>query len=157
VTLALPGLRLVHEGQMEGWRLKLPVQLGRRHAEPTEAGLPDFYRALMRALAEPVFHQGLWKLLEPRQAWGDNPSHDGFVLQHWSLDGEHRLVVANLASTPAQCFVPLALPSVAERRWRVRDLLGPADYVRDGADLGARGLYLDMPGHAYHLFVVEPA
>jgi hypothetical protein len=29
--------------------------------------------------------------------------------------------------------------------------------VRDGADLGARGLYLDMPGHAYHLFVVEPA
>jgi hypothetical protein len=156
VALSLPGLRLVHQGQMEGWRLKLPVQLGRRHPEPTEPGLPDFYRALLHALRDPVFQDGAWRPLDPREAWSGNPSHQGFVLHQWTLDGRHRLVAANLGPTAGQCFVPLALPGLGERRWRLRDRLGPAEYLRAGADLAARGLYLDMPAHAFHLFVVEP-
>jgi hypothetical protein len=156
VALTLPGLRLVHEGQMEGWRLKLPVQLGRRHDEPTMDGLPEFYAALMRALGDDVFHDGTWRLLDPREAWEGNPTHRGFVLSQWSLDGDHRLVAANLGPTQGQCFVPLALPNAAERRWLLRDLLSPAEYVRAGADLSARGLYLDMPSNACHLFEVEP-
>jgi hypothetical protein len=156
ITLALPGLRLVHEGQMEGWRLKLPVQLGRRSDEPTDAGLPPFYRALLRALGDRVFHDGAWMLLEPRGAWDGNPSHDGFVLQQWWLEGEHRLVAVNFAPSQGQCFVPLSVPNLAERRWRFKDALGDADYVREGADLAARGLYLDMPAYGVHLFTVEP-
>ena len=156
VALTLPGLRLVHEGQMEGWRLKLPVQLGRRHTEPTEQGLPDFYEALLRALGDPVFHDGAWRLIEPQEAWPGNPTHRGFVLHQWSLDGDHRLVVANLGGTQGQCYVPLAIPNLGERRWVFRDLISPAEYVRDGADLTARGLYLDMPPHACHLFDLEP-
>jgi hypothetical protein len=157
VALSLPGLRLVHEGQMEGWRLKLPVQLGRRHPEPTDSGLPEFYRALVGALHDPVFHDGAWRPLEPREAWPGNPTHHGFVVHQWSFEGEHRLVAVNLGATPGQCFVALPLANLAERRWRLRDLLSDADYVRDGADLSARGLYLDMPAHAFHLFDVEPA
>jgi hypothetical protein len=140
---------------MEGWRLKLPVQLGRRHAEPTEEGLPEFYGALLRALGEPVFHDGAWRLLDPREAWAGNPTHRGFILHQWSLDGEYRLVAANLGATQGQCFVPLAVPNLGERRWRVRDLLSTTAYVRDGEDLSARGLYLDMPPHACHLFDVR--
>ena len=34
LALTLPGLRLLHEGQIEGRRVKLPVQLGRRPGEP---------------------------------------------------------------------------------------------------------------------------
>jgi hypothetical protein len=155
VALTLPGLRLVHEGQMEGWRLKLPVQLGRRRDEPTVEGLPAFYDALLRALGEAVFHDGTWRLLEPREAWADNPTHRGFVLHQWSFDREHRLVAVNLGATQAQCFVELDPAEIGEREWRLRDLLSPADYVRGGEDLRARGLYLDMPPHACHLFDLE--
>ncbi|MBM4440068.1 MAG: alpha-amylase [Candidatus Rokubacteria bacterium] len=157
IALALPGLRLVHEGQMEGWRLKLPVQLGRRHDEPTHAGLPDFYGALLRAHGDPVFHDGGWTLLEPRQAWEGNPTHDGFVLQQWSFEGESRLVAVNFAPTQGQCFVPLPMPNLGERRWKLTDALSDAEYVRDGADLAARGLYLDMPGYGAHVFTLDPA
>jgi hypothetical protein len=157
VTLSLPGLRLVHEGQMEGWRRKLPVQLGRRAAEATEPGLPELYRRLLIALGDRVFHDGAWRLLEPREAWPGNPSHDGFVLHQWSFDGVFRLVAVNLSGTAGQCFAPLALPHLGEGRWHLRDLLGTAEYVRDGADLAARGLHLDMPAHAFHLFAVERA
>ena len=77
-------------------------------------------------------------------------------LWHRLAPARRRLVAANLGSTQGQCYVPLALPNASERRWRLRDLLSQAEYVRDGDDLSARGLYLDMPPHACHLFDVEP-
>ena len=43
---------------------------------------------------------------------------------------------------------------LAGRTWRLGDCLGPAVYERDGADLAARGLYLDMPAWGTHVFDV---
>ena len=155
LALTLPGLRLVHQGQMEGRRVKLPVQLGRRPREAPEPGLEPFYRRLLAALRHPVFHDGQWGLLEPREAWPGNPSHGSFVAYRWALGEQRRLVVANLSSGSAQCFLPLDLPDVAGGAWELRDLLAGARYERDGDDLLARGLYLDMPGYGSHVFGVQ--
>lgn len=67
LSLALPGLRLLHEGQMEGYQLHLPVRLGRRQAEATEPDSVDFHERLLLALRRPVFHASAWRLLEPCQ------------------------------------------------------------------------------------------
>jgi hypothetical protein len=37
---------------------------------------------------------------------------------------------------------------------QLRDLLGPARYDRDGSELAARGLYLDVGPFAHHVFEV---
>ena len=37
---------------------------------------------------------------------------------------------------------------------RFRDVMGTLDFDRDGHDLGARGLYLDMPPWGHHVFEV---
>jgi hypothetical protein len=152
VALTLPGMRLVHEGQMEGRRLKLPVQLGRRSVEPSEPGMEAFYRRLLTALGHPVFHEGQWQLREPERAWPGNPSHGNYVAHAWALDGERRLVAVNLAPGRSQCYVRLDWPDLAGQRWELVDLLSEARYIRDGDDLLTRGLYLDMPGYGTHLF-----
>jgi hypothetical protein len=151
-ALTLPGMRLVHQGQMEGSRLRLPVQLGRRAVELPQPGIEAFYRRLLAALRHPVFHEARWQLLEPLPAWPENPSHASFVLHAWVRGAERRLVAANLASSPSQCFAPLDWPHLAGQTWELVDLLSEARYVRKGDDLLARGLYLDMPGYGTHLF-----
>jgi hypothetical protein len=35
--------------------------------------------------------------------------------------------------------------------------MGPSRYERDGNDLAARGLYLDMPEWGYHVFEMKKA
>ena len=63
-----------------------------------------------------------------------------------------RLVVVNWSTRQAQCYVRLALPILAGSSWELRDLLSPAACEQRGDDLLDPGLYLDMPGHSYHLF-----
>ena len=156
LALTLPGLRLLHEGQLEGRKVKLPVQLGRRPSEPPEPGLEPFYRRLLAALCRPVFHDGDWHLLEPLEAWKGNSSHHAFVAHRWTLREEHHLVAVNLSSHPAQCFLRLDLPALAGHPWRLQDLLSDAQYARDGDELLAQGLYLNLPSYGCHLFQLQP-
>lgn len=156
LTLTLPGFRLLHEGQLDGWRVKLPVHLGRRPQEPSDPRVREHYRRLLAALSEKVFREGGWRLLEARAAWDGNPSHLNYVASRWTLGAEHRLVVVNLSPGWAQCYVPLEMPELAGRSWLLSDLLGDARYARDGGSLLSPGLYLDMPGDGYHLFKIEP-
>ncbi|MDQ2696069.1 MAG: alpha-amylase family glycosyl hydrolase [Pseudomonadota bacterium] len=156
LTFTLPGLRLLHEGQLEGRRVRLPVQLRRRPPEPPEPGLEGFYRGLLAALRHSVFRDGRWRLLESRPAWGDNPSHESCIGFHWTLDAEHRLVVVNLASHPSQCYLPLTGLELGGRAWRLQDLLGEMAFERDGDTLLEPGLYLDLPAYAGHVFELRP-
>ena len=156
LALTLPGLRLLHEGQLEGWRTKLSVHLGRRPPEPTDEGVSAYYRRLLAALSRPVFQDGDWRQVEPREAWDGNPSHRRFVACLWASGGEFRLTAVNLSPERAQCYLPLGLPALAGRAWLLRDLLGEARYERDGGGLLSPGLYLDVPAYGHHLFELTP-
>lgn len=156
LALGLPGMRLVHEGQIEGHQRRLPVRLGRRKLEPPDPDLASFYRRLFRALRDPVFQDGLWRSIEPRQVAADNGSSHNFVAYRWGCDSSYRLAAVNLSSERAQCFLPLDLPSLAGKMWWLEDLLSEARYHRDGSQLLSAGLYLDVPGYGYHLFRIIP-
>ena len=58
----------------------------------------------------------------------------------------------NYASHQSQCYLRLPFAGLAGERWRLRDLLGTAQYDRDGDDLQSRGLYLDVPPWQCHAF-----
>ncbi|MBC7932216.1 MAG: alpha-amylase [Rubrivivax sp.] len=156
LMLTLPGLRLLHEGQLEGWRTKLSVHLGRRPQEPFDADVEQHYRRLLAALARDVFHEGEWRQIEPREAWPGNSSHQNFVASLWSLGEELRLVVINLSHNHAQCYLPLDALELAGRFWLLSDHLSDAHYLRDGDALLSSGLYLDVPAYSHHLFEITP-
>jgi hypothetical protein len=116
LALTLPGLRLVHDGQMEGRRIKLPVQLGRRSAEIPEPGLSEFYRRLLGAMKEPVFHEGAWEVLEPQPVAAENATHQKILAHAWTLGDQQRAIIVNMGREPAQCFLPLDLPGQPTRK-----------------------------------------
>ncbi len=153
LSLTLPGLRLVHEGQLQGWRRRLPVQLARRQAEPTDPALETFYQRLLAELIQPVFHRGRWRLLDAQQARPGDVSHGDLIAHTWTLGEERRLVVVNLSPQPARCRLNPD-PDASEGRWQARELLG-----NDCPSLEAptEELNLELPGHGYGLFEVTAA
>jgi hypothetical protein len=156
VTFLTPGLRFFHHGQREGRKVRIPTHLGRGPAEEPDVSTVAFYDCLLACLNDPAFRNGNWHLLDARPAWEGNQSNDAFIAFSWSGTADLRRVVAvNYADHPSQCYVMLPWDDLAGRTWRLHDRLGTAVYDRDGADLSARGLYLDMPTWGYHAFEVR--
>ncbi len=158
VILGLPGMRFLHEGQLEGVSNKIPVQLLRRGAAPHRAGIKQFYQQLLTVIQQTAVGQGRGELLKPRAAWLENPTSENFVIVQWQKDpAEFDLVVVNLAAHRSQCFAPLSIQKLSGCDWVMKDLLSQEEFVRAGEGLQAEGLYLDLPAHGVHLFHVEPA
>jgi hypothetical protein len=133
------------------------MHLGRGPVEETNPSISSFYSALIACLNDPAFRDGQWQLLDARSAWDGNGSHDAFVTFAWSApDDRRRIVAVNYADHRSQCYVTLPWGDLGGRTWRVRDRLGEAVYDRDGSDLSGRGLYLDVPAWATHVFDVTP-
>ncbi len=156
VTFLTPGLRFFHQGQFEGRLKRISPHLSRAPDEPINGALKQFYERLLEVLHCPVLRNEQWRLLECVPAWEGNGSSDAFIAWSWQdTKGSRLLVAVNYADHASQCYVRLSSSEIGPGRWRLRDLLSQACYERDGNDLQARGLYLDMPPWHYHVFEVK--
>ncbi|MBZ5494154.1 MAG: alpha-amylase [Acidobacteriia bacterium] len=152
VTMAtLPGARLFHEGQFEGRKVRPPVFLGRRPHEPADTGLQSFYKTLSKAIDNPVFRDGQWKLCECT-GWPDNPSFQNLLAWCW-LKGEDRyLVVINFSDSTVQARVRIPWDDVQGKTWRLSDALAGVNYDREGDEMQSSGLYVELGPWNCNLF-----
>jgi len=152
LVVTLPGATLIHDGQMAGPKVRLPVQLRRRPAEPVNPAVEAFYRALLGQTDDPVYHEGRWQLREAGPAWDLNASHRSLIAYTWQRGQDRRLVVVNYSATPAQGRVQLPDLDVQGRLWRLHDGLNDADYERSGNEMAQHGLYVDLGPWKAHIF-----
>jgi glycosidase len=158
LTLGLPGMRFVHQGQLEGARVHLPVQLARRPVEPEDARIAAFYEELLAALNATAVGRGEFEILRPRSAWSQNSTDHCFVIVQWQAAPDaFDLVVVNLSAHPSQCYVTPTIAGLGRRGWKMEDLLGEEKYWRSGNEMLARGLYLALPPRGAQLFHFTPA
>jgi Alpha amylase, catalytic domain len=154
ISFLVPGLRFFHEGQLEGRKVHVSMHLGRRPDEPPDRELRAFYERLLAVLAREEVHDGAWRLSECRAAWPENPTWDRFVVMAWEGAGGRRLLAAvNYGPTRAQCWAQVPFAGLG-RKVVLQDLLGETRYERDGAELGSKGLYLDLPPWGRHAFAL---
>ena len=155
--LGLPGMRFLHEGQLTGARIKMPVQLGRRPVEAEQGEIKSAYELLLAVLKKSEVGVGRSQILAPRAAWDGNPTAQNFIIVLWQGKGAgFDLVVVNLAWHSSQCYVSLNIAGLAERDWTMSDLLSKESYERAGSDLAQQGLYLDVAAHGAQVFRFEP-
>lgn len=155
ISFLVPGLRFLHEGQLEGRRIHASMHLGRRPEEPPNADVQAFYRRLLQCVRREEARDGAWRLRECRPAWPGNPTAEGFVVFSWEAEERRLLVAANYAPDRGQCLVPLSGWGLAGRRVVLQDLMSSARYERPGDELAGRGLYLDLAPWGYHVFEVS--
>jgi len=150
VTAAtLPGARLFHDGQLDGARIRLPVQLRRRQPEPPDNTLRAFYGALLAELREPVLHDGEWRLCA-RSGWPDNASYQNLAAWCWRLGEERRLIVVNLGGQPAQGRIRPPWDDLGGGAWRLDDALSGETFIRAGDELRDPGLYAGLEAYGLH-------
>jgi hypothetical protein len=118
----------------------------------------DFYSHLLDCLKRDDVRKGNWHLSGYRSAWDGNPTWENFIVFSWQgQNGQRLLVCANYGPTQGQCYAEIPFGGIQNKKVILKDLMGQARYERDGNQLQARGLYLDMPSWGYHIFDAEIA
>ncbi|MHB1152235.1 MAG: alpha-amylase family glycosyl hydrolase [Eubacteriales bacterium] len=143
------GLKLIHQGQMEGYLIKQPLRLIKSVVEPVNKTLNTFYRKLTGNFDDLKSKEVIWEMIEPVQAWDDNQTHHHFLAFY---SGSGYLAAVNYSGTRGQCYLRFDTSSYAGVDILFHDLMGSDEYVRPKQDVESRGLYLDIPPYAFHLF-----
>ncbi len=155
LTLGLPGLRFVHDGQLEGRRRFARIQLSRRATEDVDADVAVIYDRVLDAIKDTAVGRGDWCFVEATAVWNDNTSHFAFTIVQWQRPGAPNsfdVVVVNHSDQRSQCFAKLNAEGLRHGSWTLKDALSTEVYERHGDDLADNGLYLDVGPHAAQLF-----
>jgi hypothetical protein len=157
LTFTAPGLRLLHDGQIEGKRVRIPVHLRRGPVEESDHAVAAIYEQLMPILTSRIVTCGAWSLLECAPAWKGNPTSRNFIAYLLEHDQGDLVVAVNYAPHRGQSFVQFPERLVTTPCLVFDDILSKERYVRECADLRQRGLFLDVNGWKPHIFRLERA
>jgi len=108
------GMRLYYDGQLEGRRIKLPVQLGREPSEKNNECLSNFYKTLFRITNNEIFKYGSWTLIDSKPEWKGSKTFNNILIWLIEYNGRKRLVVVNYSRETSQCRVNLDLTNYPE-------------------------------------------
>ena len=146
----LQGAVLFHDGQFEGRRVRLPVFLRRRPEEPTDHGLEEFYRTLLKTLRAEDFKKGDWHLCE-RTGWPDNQSHLTLVAWYVHSERTRHLIVVNLSEFPSQGRIHFPVETPGRGKVRMTDAISGTRYERSVDEISEAGLYVELDPWGYHV------
>jgi hypothetical protein len=150
-ALTLPGARLLHEGQLEGRRVRLPVFLRRLPAEAVDERLQAFYRTLLAVIAETAFTSGEWRLCD-LSGWPDNSTWRNLLAWCWRSGADFAMVVVNVSDAPAQARVRFSWGRPAGPSVSLRDVFTSSVYDRPGQEIVDPGLFVDLAAWGFHVF-----
>lgn len=151
IISTVPGLRFYHDGQFEGKKIKLPVQLRREPFEHAKESVAQFYEKLLSITKSEIFRSGEWKLLLPVSSWDGNDTYKNMLAWQWSLNNEKMLVVVNYSPELAASRIKLDLEGYPEE-FEIRDLLNDQKYTRSAEESYHQGLYVELKGYQSHIF-----
>ncbi len=153
VISTIKGLKLYYDGQLEGKKIKLPVQLGKEPEEKVSERVGSYYHKLLEITNCDIFKKGKWTVIDPIPANEGNLSYNHFLSWTWDYNNEIRLVVINYSAATAQCRLKLNIES-DNGTITFADLLTGEKYFRTVKELSYPGLFIELKGFNSHIFSI---
>ncbi len=147
LALTLPGMRFIHDGQIEGRRTRMTIQRAVRPTEPPDPASIALHAQLFELLRTPALRDGAFRVLRAT----------GSILAHrWEHERDSFIIAVNYSAETAHARVPIELHGIEGRDVVLRDQLSGVDYARDGSELvdPSRGLHVVLAPWQAHVFRV---
>lgn len=150
IISTIQGMHFYHDGQFEGKRIKIPVQLGREPEDPPLIGMKDFYDKLLSITSHEIFKRGKWGLLTPGTSYNNNKSFENLLAWIWTFREGKRIVVVNYSDTVSTCRLKLDVRGYREE-FLIKDLLNDQNYTRSAEEVFHQGLYIELKPYQAHI------
>jgi hypothetical protein len=155
IALTIPGARLVHEGQMEGFKIKLPVQLGRRQTEVINQDLLKFYQNLLSLIPGKEFSNAKWSLCRIDPVDSNDSTFNNIISYLWWVDDKNLLVVVNFSPNHSKAHIKIDPLNYGSDKWVFKDFLTNNEFQFEGKNLEEYGLYIELAAWKGHVFNIQ--
>jgi glycosidase len=150
IASTLPGMRFFHDGQFEGKKIRLPVQLRRAAKEQEDYETMHFYNKLLKIINDPIFHEGEWKLLSAQSAHPENLTHDDVLAWMWQKDKAKKVITINYSDDSAQARIKVPLEPGTGKitsydEWTAQVITYSISEIQE------EGIYVDLPAWGIHV------
>lgn len=153
IISTIQGMRFYHNGQFEGKKIRLPLQLGREPEEPVIQGIKNFYEKLIDITTHDIFKNGEWNLLEPIPSWEGNNSYTNILAWEWRLKNNRRIILVNYSDILSTCRLKFDITGLPDD-FQIIDLLNDQEYYRTTEEVFHMGLYVELKPWQSHIFSI---
>ena len=155
MIMTLPGITLLHHGQLSGNRIKIPVQLRRKTKEEKVERLYRKYMQLIRYSKNVIPQEAIWHQNDIGPA-SELPS-DSLFSWTWQTQVKIFVIVVNYAPHEADGMVQLNTkhPIFNHDYLDFVDNYNDEHYDWFSNDIKKHGLYVKLEDYGYHLFSIE--
>lgn len=154
VISTIQGMKFYFDGQFEGKKNKLAIQLGREPDEKICSGIVEYYDKLLAITKAEIFQKGEWNVMQPITIGYNNTSYENFFAWQWIFENERRIIVINYSYSTSQCRLKLDIKHDNKKIILV-DLLTNEIYERWIDEVNNFGLYIELKGHQSHIFSIS--
>ncbi|AFH50637.1 Glycosidase [Ignavibacterium album JCM 16511] len=151
IISTIQGMILYYDGQFEGKKTKLPVQLGREPFEKEDDRIKNYYYKLLRITKHSAFRKGEWIMLDPIPAAPSDYSFENILIWQWKYENHLFIVAVNYANTTSRCRVKFKAPE-NKMIINLNDILNSVSYERSVEEINERGLYIELKAYSSHIF-----
>ncbi len=111
IISTIKGLRFYNDNQMDGVKVRPPLQLKELYERVTDLEIKKFYAKLLKITDHPAFHGGEWALLEVRPCDKENRSNANILAWSWAQRRTLKVVVVNYSGDTSCGVVNVAIKS----------------------------------------------
>jgi glycosidase len=157
IAFAVPGMRLIQEGELEGRRARVPIQLTRRAKEAPDPAWRAFYDSLLAFLSRPELREGSWRMGEA-QPGSPGPAEDAVVFT-WDGGADRQLIVAvNFGARRSRFAARVPRLALDARPWRVETAFADTGEAEPAAvGTSATQIELELPPWGFRALALTPA
>jgi hypothetical protein len=154
VVSTIKGLRFYNDNQLDGIKVRPPLQLKEVYERIPDLEIRKFYAKLLKITDHPAFHGGEWALLEVRQCDKENKSNSNILAWSWAQRRTLKVVVVNYSDTPSCGVVNVSIKSEGETA-AIFEELSDRFFSFKAADLNGGLRLSEMPPYTSYIFDVE--
>lgn len=152
IISTVQGMRFYHDGQFQGKRIRVPVQLGREPKEQVVESVEAFYNKLLAITSDKLFKDGRWKMRECSPVSPHDDSCTNLMAWTWTLENKHALVVVNYSDRVSVCRIRLPLDDSTAELFDLTDVLNNTTYKRVKDEVINTGLFIELRPYQSHIF-----
>jgi hypothetical protein len=141
----LPGMKLYFQGQLEGKRVRMPLQIRRTGADPVDREVENFYKRLLPVVDQKMFHGGTWELKDVGPDGDDTWAN--LIAYMWRFEDDKRLVLVNLTGGLSRGRVALRGDVLNGRKCCFLNELNTQIYAQNEQGLADQALRVSLHGY----------